>query len=194
MTISNNTATTSTINLAAASLGAEVATTNTTADPELVAWLKTAREWCETFTHRAFITQTWDDKRGAFPACQVLELPKAPLISVTSVGYVDTAGVAQTWSAALYTVDAPAGPKACAGQIVPVFGESFPVTRGVINAVTIRFVAGYGAAAAVPASIKTAMKLLIAHWYEHRESVNVGNISSEIPLGVTALLWPYKSF
>ena len=35
---------------------------------------------------------------------------------------------------------------------------------------------------------KQAMLLLIGHWYEHREAVNIGNITSEIPITAEALL------
>jgi uncharacterized phiE125 gp8 family phage protein len=42
----------------------------------------------------------------------------------------------------------------------------------------------------VPASWKQAMLLLIGHWYEHRESVNIGSITSVLPQGYEMLLWP----
>jgi uncharacterized phiE125 gp8 family phage protein len=162
--------------------------------------IRAAREHVETYTHRAPITQTWDLKRNEFPCGDVIWIPKAPLVSVTSITYVDTAGDSQTWSSALYTVDAPSGPMARQGLVTPVYGESFPSTRRQVNAVTVRFVAGYGSTTAasllaVPASIKAAMKILIAHWYgPGRTSVNVGNIVTVIPSTVDALLWPYKSF
>ena len=41
----------------------------------------------------------------------------------------------------------------------------------------------------VSARVKLAMLLLLTHWYEHREAVNIGNITSEVPMGVEALLW-----
>lgn len=30
--------------------------------------------------------------------------------------------------------------------------------------------------------------MLIGHWYEHRETVNIGNITSEVPMSATACL------
>jgi uncharacterized phiE125 gp8 family phage protein len=161
--------------------------------------IRAAREYVETFTHRALITQTWDLKLDRFPS-DAIRLPHAPLVSVTSVSYLDTAGATQTWSASLYTVDAPSGPKARSGQIVPAYGESFPSTRGVVNAVTVRFLAGYGATAAaavtaVPASLKAAIKILVATWFgPGRQSVQIGTIVTVIPQTVEALCWPYKSF
>ncbi|MDW2745141.1 head-tail connector protein [Atlantibacter subterraneus] len=40
--------------------------------------------------------------------------------------------------------------------------------------------------------IWAAMLLLIGHWYANREAVNVGNITSELPLGVEALLMQHR--
>src|SRR4029077_18050283 len=97
-------------------------------------WRAAAREYGETVTHRAFITQTWDDVRDGFPGSdEAIWLPRPPLISVTSVTYIDTAGATQTWSASLYTVIAPAGPKASPGAIVPNYGQIFPATLDVPN-------------------------------------------------------------
>jgi len=194
--IANNTATTYTDNVADASLGVQAPTANTTADPELVGWIAAARQIAETHTHRALITQTWDLKLDHFPCWQAreygaIEIPLAPCQSVTSVSYVDTAGVTQTWASTLYDVDLPVGDYARLGMIRPAYQQLYPVTRHVANAVTVRFVAGYGARAAVPAAIKAAMKLLISHWWLHREAVD-GSME-ELPLGVAALLWPFKS-
>ena len=52
--------------------------------------------------------------------------------------------------------------------------------------------AGYGSSASdVPENIKTAMKQLVAHWYDNRELVT--NVSvNKIPVTVNALLLNYK--
>lgn len=200
--IANNTASTYTVNIAASALGVQAPTTNTTLDPQLVAWIVAARQFCETYTHRAFITQTLDLMLDGFPYWSnerlvdagAIWIPKAPLVSVTSISYVDTAGATQTWGSSNYTVDAPTGPEARQGRIVPAYSIYYPVTRAVPNAVTVRFVAGYGAASAVPYGIKAAMKLLIGSWWQNRESVIVSHIVAELPMGVAALLWPFKSF
>ncbi|MCL6744432.1 head-tail connector protein [Kosakonia sp. R1.Fl] len=42
--------------------------------------------------------------------------------------------------------------------------------------------------------IRTVMLLLIGHWYANREAVNIGNITSEIPLAVEALLQPHRIY
>jgi uncharacterized phiE125 gp8 family phage protein len=153
-------------------------------------WIVGAREYAETFTHRALLTQTWDWKLDAFPCGDYLELPLAPLISVTSVTYVDSAGVTQTWSTSLYTVDAPVGPKARCGRVVPIYGGIWPATRDVVNAVTVRFIAGYGDAGDVPRLIVTCLK-------EHvRASALRGDPDEarKILAWVHTQLWAYKAF
>jgi len=53
-------------------------------------------------------------------------------------------------------------------------GQTFPVTRQDPNAVKMTFVAGYGAtAASVPEHYKTAIKMLVADMFEHREASGV---------------------
>jgi len=42
--------------------------------------------------------------------------------------------------------------------------------------------------------IRVAMLLMIGHWYANREAVNIGNITSEIPLAVEALLQPHRIY
>lgn len=152
-----------------------------------------ARAYAEAFTHRALITQTWDLKLGAFP-CGDIWLPKPPVSSVTSISYVDANGDTQTWASSNYTADLPSGPEARMGRITPAYSVSYPTTRDVVNAVTVRFVCGYGAASAVPDAIRHAMRMMVAHWYEQREPVNIGNITTVLPMTVESLLWPYKAF
>lgn len=169
----------------------------TTSDEEelIDGLIKTARERAELATGRALCTQTWDYKLDCFPATDYIELPLHPLISVTSVKYIDVNGTEQTWSSANYTVDAPSGPYAPKGRILRKYDVTdWPNIRDQRLAVTIRFVAGYGDAADVPDSIKHAMKLMVGHWYENRQTVTTldrGETMIDIPFGAQALLSPY---
>lgn len=170
--------------------------------------IRAARETVESYTHRALITQTWDYKLDGFPLgwstidfdtrhvdSGAIWLPNPPLVSVTSVSYVDSNGTTQTWASSNYTVDNPQGPHARMGRIVPAWSIYYPVTRSVPNAVTVRYVAGYGNASAVPSSIKAAMKLLIGNWWLNREAGQIVRGSADVlPFGLEMLLWPYKAF
>lgn len=167
---------------------------NADEDGLLLALIAASRQHVEAFTHRALMTQTWDYKVDAFPYDACFELPLAPVSAISSIAYLDAAGTLQTWSSSNYLTDLPVGNYASRPRITPAYGISYPSTYGVMNAVRVRFVAGYGAAAAVPASIKAAMKILIGHWYMTREPVNIGNIVTPIPFSVESLLWPFKAF
>lgn len=163
----------------------------TTDDALIANLIVAARQYAETFTQRAFISQTWDLKLDAFP-CGVLTLPMPPVQSVTSITYLDTAGDAQAWSTALYQTDLPSGLFAAPARIAPAYGQSYPLTRSdVFNAVTVRFVCGYGASAtAVPTMIREAVLLLVGWMYEQRQStVEEGSVRT-----ADLLLWSFKAF
>lgn len=154
--------------------------------------IEPARVQCETFTGRAFINTTFDYKLDRFPSGYerftgsyepAIMLPRPPLSSVTSITYTATDGTSTTLSSSLYAVDTAALP----GRITPAYGESWPATRDIPNAVTVRFVAGYGSAAtSVPANIKHAIKMLVAFMFEHRDD------SVAMPPTIRDLLWSSK--
>lgn len=175
-TLANNTATTYTDNIADASLGAGAPSTNTTDDPLIARLITSARLLAEQELQRALITQTLDAVLDEFPRNAPYEIKLPPLSSVTSITYVDTDGATQTLDASQYVVDANSKP----ARIASAYGESWPSTRTQNNAVTVRFVAGYGAAASVPACIKQWMLLAISTLYAQREALAQG-ASNELP-------------
>lgn len=191
-TISDNTTATYTDNIADASLGAAVPSTNTTEDPYLNALITAARQWCESFQNRVYITQTWQLILDSFPCGDVIELPNPPLQSVTSIKYYDVDSTEATFTSDDYEVDIYGFP----GRIVLGYSKSWPSTTfRTANGVIIEFVAGYGAAASsVPATVKHAMKLIMGHWNEHRESAIIGTITAEVPQSAKMLLSQGKNF
>lgn len=148
-----------------------------------------AREYCEGLTRRALATQTVEAYLRDFPHRDRFELPLPPLQSVASVKYKNSAGVETTMTEnTQYIVDADS----LAGAIVLPYMDSWPsFTPYPVNAVKIRFTAGYNALNPIPKSIKQAMLLLIGHWYTNREAV--GNVGGEIALAVKALLSHHKA-
>lgn len=126
--------------------------------------IKAARELAETYTRRAFVTQTWQLFMDAFPSERFIELPRPPLVSVTHVKTYTDADVAATFSASSYYVDTISSP----GRIVLRDSASWPDVARVANGVEIQYVAGYGEQGDVPQSIKTGVLHLVAWLYEHR--------------------------
>lgn len=152
-----------------------------------------AREYVEQFTRRALIEQQWRLTLDAFPTRRgaiVLAMP--PLVSVDAVKYLDLEGAEGTLVENTdYLVDDDSQP----GRILPAWEVAWPETRGVPNAVTVEFTAGYGQTAeAVPQGIKQAMLLMLGHWYLNREAVVTGTIATEIPISAEALCWQYRDY
>lgn len=149
--------------------------------------IATARQFVEVRTNRQLMTATWDLSLDAF--CGEICLEWVPVQSVSYIKYYDSNNVQQTLSSAKYQVDLASEP----ARIYPVYGEVWPVTYPRMNAVTIRFVAGYASAAAIPQAAKQLMLFLIGQWYQTREPVNIGDIVTPIPNTLNALLWPLKA-
>lgn len=136
---------------------------------------------------QALITQTWRQRFDQFPKSDAIRLPVGPLLAVSSISYFDTAGAAQSFTDYLTTSD-EVGP-----MVVLKDDARWPSTATRPDAVTVTWTAGFGAAASdVPQAIPLAAKMLVAHWHANREAVNIGNISSELPLTVAALLSPFR--
>ena len=139
---------------------------------------------------RALLTQTWRGSLDAFPEDrEAIDVPLLPLQSVTAITYVDGDGTTQTLDPAVYRVLDNGTER---GAIAPAFGEAWPETQDRLQAVTVTFVAGYGAAADVPQAIRQAILLLVSHWYERRVVVEMGTVSAEMPYGVQAMLQPFR--
>ena len=155
-----------------------------TADNDLITSLiQAARQWCEDYENRAYITQTITAKMDSF--CNEIEIPKPRLQSVTSIKYIDVDGNQQTLSDSCYDVDIYGEP----GRITLAYNQSWLGIRGDVNGIEIIYKAGYGdAAPAVPKKTIAAIKLLAAHLYENREASLVGVAASELPMGVESLL------
>lgn len=149
-----------------------------------------ARDYVEKTARRAFITQTWRLSLDEWPCGDEIELPKPPLVSVSSIIYKDTVGAQTTLSSSTYIVDTDSEP----GRVKLAYGESWPSdTLYPANPIQITYVAGYGVAAAVPQWAKQAIKLLIGHWYENREETIAATIKN-IPLGVDSLIWLNRAY
>jgi len=169
-TIADNTTTTYTDNIADASLGAGAPTTNTTGDPLLNMLIIAARQHAEQELKRYLVTQTLDAYFHEFPDAdddEDLRFNLPPLQSVTNITYTDIDGVEQTLAASQYLVDSVSRP----ARIEPAYGVVWPSCREQMNAVKIRFVAGYGSASDVPACIKNWMLVRIKTLWDQRDQL-----------------------
>lgn len=156
-------------------------------DTYLRSLIRAATRRVETTLRRAIMPQTLRLSLDRFPCfgidpCAAIELPRPRAVSITTLTYIDDAGVQQTLAS--YQLDTESEP----GRLLPAYGASWPSTRCQPNAVQITYVAGFTSAAVVPQTIKLAILMLVAHWYAHRESVTEEGNLSETPQAVDFLL------
>ena len=133
------------------------------------------------------LTTTLDLKLDAFPCGGMpwlslrdwaIRVPVRPVQSVTSVKYLDPDGVEQTLTPVTdYTVHVEEDPSPC--LIMPAYGKSWPSARAVLNAVTVRFIAGFTGPGAIPPNMRSAVLVLAGHFYTHRDD--------EVPLPLDTL-------
>ena len=124
------------------------------------------RQMIERIYDIAIITQTWTMYLDWLPY-DTIEVFKRPLQSVTSVKYIDSAGVTQTIANNLYMVDLNSRPP----RIVRVQDASWPSVQTRPSAVAVEFVAGYGDKRQdVPQNLIQYLMIKVADFYENRES------------------------
>jgi uncharacterized phiE125 gp8 family phage protein len=146
-----------------------------------------AREWSEQFLARQLITATWQLKMDFFD-WTVIDLPRQPIQSVSSIVYVDSQGVSQTLSSSLYDFSSDSG------RIAPVYNESWPDTRDELEPVTITFIAGYGDEGHdVPEPIRRAILLIASSmWMSVQGCAGSTCDGSGINKAGKAMLYPYR--
>lgn len=161
---------------------AHLRVSDTDEDALISALIVVASEHVAALTGLALGPETWVYKVG--PQYGDLLLPWAPVVAVTAVGYYDPDGTAQVDVVGNYRVMADDRRP----LMRPVPTKSWPATELREDAISITFTAGFSA---VPAPLAAAIKMLVGHWFENRESVVTGTIATEIPLAA-ALVEPFR--
>ncbi|MBF0232500.1 MAG: phage head-tail connector protein [Desulfamplus sp.] len=132
----------------------------------------------ELFTNRKLVTQTWEIYGKSFKDIIDMVIPLGQTQSIVSVKYADSDGVEQTVSSDEYALIFPG----CDGaKITFDTGYALPDVSW-DGCVTVRFVCGYGAASAVPDTIKSAIRLVCGDLFDGRDNGRA----------IESLLAPYK--
>ena len=149
-----------------------------------------AREQVERLTGCRLMTRIEKMLLDRFPDACGIVIPAAPITAIGAVTYYAADGSSQVFASSNYVADFN-GP---VGKIVLKSGITWPVLGSEarpVNAVEVAFTSGYATIDAVPPSLKLAVKLLAAHFFENREETTMLSIS-RLPVGVRQLLLPYK--
>jgi len=131
---------------------------------------------------RAMITQTWGEWLAPNPSTVMLSL--GPVQSVSAIKYYDIDGVLQTATLADFNVFGT--PNRI--TITPKTGKAWPTTQTRDDAIKIEYVIGYGNAASdVPQTVRHGLMMLVAHWYENRETTQEKQMQ-DLPYGFMEMM------
>lgn len=156
--------------------------THAAEDSQFTRWVKAATKYAEGHTNRRFVTQSVRLVVDDFPcgsSREPIEIPVAPVASVSSVTYVNVSGVT---TALVANTDYLAWLGHSPPLVYPAPGKVWPTTQAERRGrVSVTFVAGYGARSAVPDPIKAAIEMTVTYWYENR-----GDAKDPTELGLPA--------
>lgn len=154
------------------------------------AFITASRQMCEEYLFRRIGVQTVELRSPGFPVNNTPIVLPAPLISVTSIKYLDANNAEQTLDASEYVVSDSAP-----GLILPV--SSWPSTLNSGDAVRVVFETGYSdpgespkLSEPLPNTIRVAMLMQISDLYENREAQVEKPLSANQTL--VNLLAPYR--
>lgn len=185
-------------------------------DALLQSLILTSRLHVEVALGLALITQTWSCFFDRWPLAQSIQgaalqpsgaiytipdprarinatsdailLPISPIRSVDAIRVYADDGTFAALPTAGFSIDlASRPPRVIRRQSTPA-----PDPGRRLNGIEIAITAGFGPNPTdVPAPIRQALLLLVAHWYEHRDPSDIGTQEARVPSAVSALLASY---
>ena len=158
-------------------------------DALLTSLIAAARMFVERTLSLSLVTESWSLFLDGWPRSGTIVLPIQPVQAVTAVRVYDPGNTPTEVNSETYSVDVLSEP----ARLVLSAGAVQLSPARLLNAFEVAFTAGYGDEASdVPAPIRHALKLLVAHWFEHREPVVLGTAPQVVPATVAGLLLPYR--
>lgn len=159
-------------------------------DALIASLILTSRLHIEAALTIALTTQSWRLVLDRWPKSASVIVPVHPLQSVAVVRTLAADGTPKVVPPSSYLVDVASTP----GRLIRT-GTTLPQPGRSSGGIEIEFTAGYGAEpGSVPAPIRQAMLLLVAHWYEHRDPIEIGAPEAAIPHAVSRLLAPFRRY
>lgn len=162
-------------------------------DDTLIGTLITsARESIEAYLKRALVTQTHIAYYKQY-AKEVM-LPYQPVSSVTTVEQVADDTTTTLTANQDYYVKGNLDKYLDFTSVNGIPDGHHPFDNTASYGLKVTYVAGYGAASAVPQAIKDAILRLTLFYYDNRADFVTGTIVGKLPISVTSLLNRYKRY
>lgn len=146
-------------------------------DALITSLIKMARVHCESYMGKSIVLKTVTIDSFTFP--YQFQMPYGPLTNEANISKCVTIDQNNVETPLQYRVNAGLFPK------LFILGGAQSYKFKLV------YTAGF---TTVPEDIKLAVKMMVNTLYERREDVIVGTIVADFPLGVKALLMPYKTY
>ena len=172
------------------------------------AWLQSAldaaQEYAENHIDRAVQLTRWRLYFDQWPRVDIC-LPRGPIRAIEAVRYIDIDGAEQMlmpdqfhtsanstdgrvrFKSGLPSLKDNDGLSQVHVQFITGYGQYIP-TAGYPHAFPLVYQSATPSAYEVPKVLRQAMQMLVGFWYENRETVAVGTITSDMPHAATDLL------
>ena len=155
-------------------------------DAIIAALITSARHHVEALTRTGLITQTWRLVRDGWPVEGRIRPKLGPLRSLIAARIYNESGVATPLDLDRFVIDGAAG-------VIAAPGWSLPSPGRAAGGIELDVEIGYGDAPAdVPQVLLQAIRMLVAHWYDNRGLVSIGQSVAMMPPSVNAMIASHR--
>jgi uncharacterized phiE125 gp8 family phage protein len=155
-------------------------------DAIIASLVSAARNHVEALTRNALIVQTWRLVLDRWPDGGRIVPRITPLRSLAAARVFSAANDARMIDPGIFVIDPAAGAIAAPGWSLPVPGRS-------IAGIELDIEVGFGAAASdVPPTLLQAIRILVAHWYDNRGLIAIGQSVAMMPASVNAMISSHR--
>jgi uncharacterized phiE125 gp8 family phage protein len=150
-------------------------------DALVAALIAAARGHVEAFARCALIAQTWRLTLDRWPESGRIRPRIGPLRALVAARVRDESDIAADIATDGFVVDRAAGEIAAPPWALP------PPRRATAG-IELDLEIGFGGAADVPPMLAQALRMLVAHWYENRGLIAIGQSVAMMPASVNAMI------
>lgn len=155
-------------------------------DAIITSLVSAARNHVEALTRCALIAQTWRLVLDRWPDGGRIAPRIGPLRALAAVRVFNAAGEASAIDPETFVIHRAAGVIAAPGWSLPPPGRS-------IAGIELDLDVGFGEAASdVPPILLQAIRILVAHWYENRGLIAIGQTVAMMPASVNAMISSHR--
>ncbi len=155
-------------------------------DAIIASLIAAARSHVEAMTRCALIAQTWQFVFNCWPDSGRIQLKMGPLRALIAARIYNESGVATNIDTSQFVIDKGAG-------VIAAPCWSLPLPGRAVAGIELDVELGFGANAGdVPPTLLQAIRMLVAHWYENRGLVAIGQSIPMMPASVNAMISSHR--